>query len=329
MVELEKLVALLTSEEGPEQGLALVETLRDELSWEELTVRITANGHPLGYVSGLNKSDNEGFREAYRLTLGLFEPFVRGVYRWERVASRVSLVLRLLRLAPAELSVRQATELIIDGNDGVIDGAALVAAFPKLESLMLLRCELDDWDELSRLPLEELRLHSCRGFDAISEFRCKRLGLSQTNVQDGRAFGAVTHLTTRGVIAADAIGPFTSVRSIRCLGWSGCTHELLTAMASLPSVETIDVEQTAKATLRKPGPVEYATADLSPFATTPKLRVLKLRQTQIDSASLESLVGHPTLEELFVDTKWTKRLPKPIREALPLKKSRKKKSKKK
>lgn len=313
-VELDKLSALLTAREGPEQGLALVETLREQVPWEELLARVTVHGHPFDKYP-VTAEDREPFQEAYKLTLGRFEPIIDGVYRRAQIAERTNLVLRLLALAPRELEVRGAKVVWVDGNDGVIDASALVRALPQLESLMLVSCELDDWDELSRLALKELRLYRCRRFEAIASYRAERVWIGETTISDGRAFGAVTELYLRGRVHAKALRAFRSLRFIRCIGWSACTNELLEAMATLPALEIIDVDQTVKALVRGTG--KYAQADLSVFARTPELRVLKLRKTHIDPHKLDALVGHPTLETIQLDTKWRRRVPKKVRSELP------------
>lgn len=317
MIELDKLVSLLTAAEGPEQGLALVETVRDDVPWEDLLVRVTVRGHGFDRHP-IRPEDQEPFRVAHKLTLGLFEPIQDGVYRRNRITERTNLVLRLLALAPETLEVRQAEVAWIDGNDGVLDGRALASAFPRLASLMLVRTELDDWNELSRLPLEELRMYRCRKFDGTAVYRPVRLWLGESSVHDGRAFDAVRDLYLRSGLHPDALrSGFRSVRMIRCLGWSSCTNALLEAMAELPELEVVDVDQTVKSTRRGTG--EYVKADLSGFARSPKLRILRLRQTLIDPHRLHPLIGHPTLESIELDAKWKRRIPKQVRRDLPLK----------
>ena len=315
-VDPEKLVSLLLAEEGHEQGLALVETMRDEIDWEDLMVRVTAHGHPYDRYP-IAESDNEGFRPAFRLTLGRFEPLMNGTYRRQRIAQHTNLVLRLLALSPPELEVRREPAICIDGNDGVIDADALVRAFPELQSLALARCELDDWDALSRMQISELRMWRCRRFAGRQRYACTQLGVSETHIAAGTSFAGVTRLVMRGGIEAKALRQFRSLRTLRHLG-SSCYNELITAMATLPELEVVDVDGTVRATERGTSPVRYVGADLAPFRDSPKIRELRLRGTLVDVHRLHPLLGHPTLEVLELDAKLRRKIPKQVRRDLPL-----------
>ncbi|MEM9069109.1 MAG: leucine-rich repeat domain-containing protein, partial [Myxococcota bacterium] len=237
------LALLLASDASRRQGLSLVDALGAEAPWTDLLKGVALRPTRVPSSLSLQDAEAEGFRSTEELILGRYEPrdqTPRG--------ARVQLVLELLGRAPRSWQIRQTKALWVHlFHREPLDLAALAAAFPAIESLVLSGCTIEGLDPLAALPsLRELRLYRVLGAGGTRPLACARIGLGETSLEDGTPVSQATHLTLHSGLRPDVLRDMVGLTHFRSVGAFGCSVALFDALTSLPLLESVRVEGTQR-----------------------------------------------------------------------------------